>query len=321
MKLILLHILIRLYLKPKLLKTRDFRLPSRCKLCLRSFATLRCVKYQKSVKLVLSTQSIVLASLNARHFGYNSIYMFRLFIKPTIKLDYYKIQTYKCNLLPHQFTCVNFTPYNTLFYILLLLVYSCGDFKFLFYCHIFLHSVFCLTTGPKPPPKRSLHIVWSRASSFKWEYPLLSLRSSSSYLSLLPRLLVTSTSPFIFPSITCFRRQLLRKMWPIQLASRFLISCRIFLCSLTLNNTSSFLTWSVQLIFSILLQHHISKLSRYFWSTARSVKVSAPYKTMLKMWHFTSFFLKFNSNLLVKLVIICIILIKLYTYHRILKAF
>jgi hypothetical protein len=33
---------------------------------------------------------------------------------------------------------------------------------------------------------------------------------------------------------------------------------------LTLCNTSSFLTRSVQLIFSILLQHHISKLSRYF---------------------------------------------------------
>ena len=42
------------------------------------------------------------------------------------------------------------------------------------------------------------------------------------------------------------------------------ISCRIFLCSLTLIHTSSFLTSSVQLIFSILLQHHISKLSRCF---------------------------------------------------------
>jgi hypothetical protein len=57
-------------------------------------------------------------------------------------------------------------------------------------------------------------------------------------------------------------------MWPIELPFRLLISCRIFLCSLTLSNTSSFLTWSVQLI-SILLQHHISKLSRCFWSTAR----------------------------------------------------
>jgi len=71
----------------------------------------------------------------------------------------------------------------------------------------FIHSVFCLTTGPKPPPKRCLHIVRCRASSFKWEYPLLSLRSSSSFLRLLPLLLATSISPFIFPSITCFRRQ------------------------------------------------------------------------------------------------------------------
>ena len=122
----------------------------------------------------------------------------------------------------------------------------------------FIHSVFCLTTGPKPPPKRCLHIVRSRASSFKWEYPLLSLRSSSSFLRLLPRLLATSISLFIFPSITCFRRQFLRKMCQIQLAFRFLISCRIFLCSLTLSNTS-FLTWSIQLIFSILLQHHIPR--------------------------------------------------------------
>jgi len=73
----------------------------------------------------------------------------------------------------------------------------------------FIHSVFCLTTGPKPPPKRCLHIVRCRASSFKWEYPLLSLRSFSSFLHLLPRLLATSISPFIFPSITWFRRQFL----------------------------------------------------------------------------------------------------------------
>jgi len=33
--------------------------------------------------------------------------------------------------------------------------------------HSFIHSVFCLTTGLKPPPKQRLHIVRSRASSFK----------------------------------------------------------------------------------------------------------------------------------------------------------
>ena len=31
----------------------------------------------------------------------------------------------------------------------------------------FIHLVVCLTTGPKPLPKRALHIVRSRASSFK----------------------------------------------------------------------------------------------------------------------------------------------------------
>ena len=55
-------------------------------------------------------------------------------------------------------------------------------FVFWLMIYIYIHSVFCLTTGPKPPLKRFLHIVRSRASSFKWEYPLLSLRSSSSYI-------------------------------------------------------------------------------------------------------------------------------------------
>ena len=97
----------------------------------------------------------------------------------------------------------------------------------------FIHSVFSLTTGPKPPPKRCLHIVRSRASSFKWDYLLLSLRSSSSFLRLLPRLLAISISLFIFPLITCFRRQFLHKMWPIQLAFRFLISSSHYLKKIT----------------------------------------------------------------------------------------
>jgi hypothetical protein len=44
-------------------------------------------------------------------------------------------------------------------------------------------------------------------SLFKFHYPSLS-RSSSNYVLLLPRLHVPST----FPSITCVRRQFLRKM-------------------------------------------------------------------------------------------------------------
>jgi hypothetical protein len=92
--------------------------------------------------------------------------------------------------------------------------------------------------------------VRSRGSSFRWEHPLLSLRSSSRFLRILPRLPVTYIPPFTFPSISCFGRQLLRKMWPILLAFRLRISCTIFLCTLTLISTTSFLTWSVQMIFS-----------------------------------------------------------------------
>ena len=54
-----------------------------------------------------------------------------------------------------------------------------------------------------------------------------------------------------------------------------------FLCSLTLSNTSSFLTWSVQLIFSILLQYHISKLSRYFWEYSNNI-----IDNLVRVWEF-----------------------------------
>jgi len=83
--------------------------------------------------------------------------------------------------------------------------------------------------------------------SFSW------VRSPSSYLRLLPRLHITCTFHSIFPWITCFKRQFLRKIWPIQLTLPHFIVHRIFLASLVLRNISSFLTRSVQLIFYILL--------------------------------------------------------------------
>jgi hypothetical protein len=117
--------------------------------------------------------------------------------------------------------------------------------------------------------------MWSSLSSFSIHYAVVFLKSSSSCLRLLPRLRVTSILPSISPSITCFRRQFLRKMWRIQLVILCFIVFRIFRSSFWLCNTS-FFTWSVQPIFSSLLQHHISKLSRYFWYAFRSVQISAP---------------------------------------------
>ena len=89
--------------------------------------------------------------------------------------------------------------------------------------HSFIHSIVCITTGPQPLPKRVLRRVRSSVSSFSSQYPAFPLRSSSSWLRLLPRLTVTSILCCIFPSITCFRREFLRKMWPIQLAFLLLL--------------------------------------------------------------------------------------------------
>jgi hypothetical protein len=100
---------------------------------------------------------------------------------------------------------------------------------------------------------------------FHFPHILVPLRSSTSCLRLLSRLPITSVLPFLFPSITCFRKQFLRKMWPFL---RFTV-CRMFLFSLTLCNTL-FITRSVQLISSILLQHNILELSRYFRSYVTS---------------------------------------------------
>jgi len=69
-------------------------------------------------------------------------------------------------------------------------------------------------------------------------YPFISL-TSSSCLRLLRRPSVISILLSIFPSITCFKRQFLCKMWPIQLAFLLFTVCRIFLCSLTICISSS----------------------------------------------------------------------------------
>jgi hypothetical protein len=109
----------------------------------------------------------------------------------------------------------------------------------------------------------------NRVTPFRREYPVLSLRLSNCFLRLLPRLSVASIPPFIFPSITCRRRQFLHKMTnPVGLPFTYFTYLLItyFTYSLTQSNTSSFLTWSVQLIFSILLQHHISKIEcKKYW--------------------------------------------------------
>jgi len=121
----------------------------------------------------------------------------------------------------------------------------------------FIHSAFCLTTALQPLPKRVLPREQDSAPSFNLQYPLFSLRSSFSFLRLLPRLPVTSILPCIFPSVPCFRRQFIRKCDQFSQFS-FLVLFVEFYSRVMLCVTSSFLTRSVQLI-SIRLHHHISK--------------------------------------------------------------
>jgi len=84
---------------------------------------------------------------------------------------------------------------------------------------------------PTASSTRHLHRERSTASYFSLYYPILSLRSYSSRLRLLPRPSVTSIITSLVPSITCFRRQSESKMWTILLAFLRFIVCRIFLSS------------------------------------------------------------------------------------------
>jgi len=77
-----------------------------------------------------------------------------------------------------------------------------------------VHRLTCFATGPYTLPKRVLQRMWSSASSIKFQCFHVSSGSSSTFFRLLARLLFS----FIYPSITCFKSQLLSKTWPINLA-------------------------------------------------------------------------------------------------------
>jgi hypothetical protein len=67
----------------------------------------------------------------------------------------------------------------------------------------------------------------------------------------------SSSSFFVFPLISCFKRNFIQKVWLVQLAS-FSFSVLTIPFSLLTLYSVSFFTRSAQLI-SLFLQHHISK--------------------------------------------------------------
>ena len=95
-------------------------------------------------------------------------------------------------------------------------------------------------------------------ASFNLQLPLSSLRSSSIILRFF----------LVFPSLLSFLQRVLAARERFDQSSSVspcLTVCWIFLYSLTLCKTRSFFTLSVKLMYSILLQHHISKHSRYLY--------------------------------------------------------
>ena len=79
----------------------------------------------------------------------------------------------------------------------------------------FAHSVIYLTACPQPLSKGVLH-TGRRSSPSSLNFLFLSFPQGH----ILPCLPITSILASIFPSITRFRRQFLRLMWPIQLGFR-----------------------------------------------------------------------------------------------------
>ena len=124
-----------------------------------------------------------------------------------------------------------------------------------------------------------LHLFRSSASSFTSQYLLLFLKSSRScVLLLLPTLLLPSSDLQWHHEGGNFFSEYDRSNWLFYVGYLF----RSVLFSPIRPRTCSLVTFSENVIFSIDLQHHISKLSKYFRSNFLSVQVSEPYKAMLQ---------------------------------------
>ena len=121
------------------------------------------------------------------------------------------------------------------------------------------------------------HLSRSSASSFSSDYLLLFHKSLRSCV-----LVATPFISVICPALASWGRQFLLWIWSIQFGFLRRILFRNVLFSPISSRTCSFVTFFDHFIFSILLQQHISKLSKYFHSKFLSVKVSEPYQAMLQ---------------------------------------
>jgi len=152
-----------------------------------------------------------------------------------------------------------------------------------------IYFVICLTTGPQHLPKWLFRKKRSGASYFNLQYPLHSLRSNSSCLHFVPRPPVTSVLPSIFPSVPCLKGSSNVRCDQSSNCS-FSLLFEGYSSPLSLSNTSTFLTWSVQLIFSSTMFENFP----FICDRLSSVRVSVPYRTILQIEQFMNFL--FNAS-------------------------
>ena len=86
----------------------------------------------------------------------------------------------------------------------------------------------------------------------------------------------------ICPAMASRIRQFILRILPVQFAFLLRILFISLLFSPIRSRTSSSVNFYDHFIFSIFLQHHIWKLSKYFLSNFLSVQVSEPYRAMLQ---------------------------------------
>ena len=103
--------------------------------------------------------------------------------------------------------------------------------------------------------------------------------------------------PLILLSIISYNSPSCVKTWPIHRCFLFQIEFSSCLSSFTILRTSSVVTLSSQLIFSILLHIHISKASSLLLSVCVNVHISAAYSATLHTKHFIILF--FSSRIIV----------------------
>ena len=137
-------------------------------------------------------------------------------------------------------------------------------------CVFLVHSFILLSYNSIVPSKTS-------SSQSTTQRFLVQFTVSSIFLKVIRQLLTSSSSPspHFYPSLYLSFNKVLQNVVPTQSTSnqlaflRFVI-CRLFLSPFTQCNTSPFLTRWVQLIFSILLQHYISKLPGISYLTSQA---------------------------------------------------